>query len=123
MKRKAASSQARRARQTGSDRSTRRPLVPDSPKEGTRVRRTRTEMPFDAEDLALASLEVRVRAEESRVDLDSEQVVATLTICLPRPLFLRLRSRAAQHNIAPSRLIELALNRYLPSDKARRRGR
>jgi hypothetical protein len=104
MKQKAGRSRERRVRSTGSV-------------------RKEAEMPLDAEDLALASLEARLRAEESRVDLDSEEVVATLTICVPRPLFLRLLSRAARHNIAPSRLIELALTRYLRPAKAGRRGR
>jgi len=123
MKRKAASSQARRARLTGSDPSTRRPLVPDSPKEATRARRTQTEMPLDAEDFVLASLEARVRAEEARVDLGSQNLQAALTIRLPRPLLLRLRAQAAQRSVTPSRLIELALAQYLPQDSAGRRRR
>src|SRR5574341_487277 len=128
MKRKAASSQARRARLTGSDPSTRRPFIPspeliEGSKETTGARRTEGEMPIDAEDLVLASLEARVRAEEARVDLGSESLLATLTIRLPRPLLLRLRSQAAQRSVTPSRLIELALAQYLPQDSAGRRRR
>lgn len=128
MKRKAASSQARRARLTGSDPSTRRPFIPspeliEGSKEATGARRTEGEMPIDAEDLVLASLEARVRAEEARVDLGSESLLATLTIRLPRPLLLRLRSQAAQRSVTPSRLIELALAQYLPQDSAGRRRR
>ncbi|MEK6661342.1 MAG: hypothetical protein AABY63_05600 [candidate division NC10 bacterium] len=87
------------------------------------MRRTQTEMPLDAEDFVLASLEARVRAEEARVDLGSENLQAALTIRLPRPLLLRLRAQAAQRNVTPSRLIELALAQYLPLDSAGRRRR
>jgi hypothetical protein len=128
MKRKAASSQARRARLTGSDPSTRRTLIArpefiEGSKEATGVGRTECEMPIDAEDLVLASLEARVRAEEARTDLGPENLLATLTIHLPRPLLLRLRSLAAQRSVTPSRLIELALAQYLPQDSAGRRRR
>jgi hypothetical protein len=128
MKRKAASSQARRARLTGSDPSTRQPFIPspeliEGSKEATGVRRTEGEMPLDAEDFVLASLEARVRAEEARVDLGSQNLQAALTIRLPRPLLLRLRAQAAQRNVTPSKLIELALAQYLPQDSAGRRRR
>jgi len=128
MKRKAASSQARRARSTGSDPSTRRPFIArpeliEGSKAATGVRRTEGEMPIDAEDLVLASLEARVRAEEARMHLGPENLLATLTIHLPRPLLLRLRSLAAQRSVTPSRLIELALAQYLPQDSAGRRRR
>ncbi|MBM2837032.1 MAG: hypothetical protein HW409_1221 [candidate division NC10 bacterium] len=106
----------------------RQPFIPspefiEGSKEATRVRRTQTEMPLDAEDFVLASLEARVRAEEARVDLGSENLQAAVTIRLPRPLLLRLRAQAAQRNVTPSRLIELALAQYLPLDSAGRRGR
>ena len=128
MKRKAASSQARQARLTGSDPSTRRAFIAspefiEGSKEATGVGRTECEMPIDAEDLVLASLEAKVRAEEARVDLGSQNLQAALTIRLPRPLLLRLRSQAAQCNVTPSRLIELALAQYLPQDSAGRRRR
>jgi hypothetical protein len=87
------------------------------------VRRTEGEMPLDAEDFVLASLEARVRAEEARVDLGSENLQAALTIRLPRPLLLQLRSQAAQRSVTLSRLIELALAQYLPQDSAGRRRR
>ena len=128
MKRKAASSQARRARLTGSDPSTRRTLIArpefiEGSKEATGVGRTECEMPLDAEDFVLASLEARVRAEEARVDLGSQNLQAALTIRLPRPLLLRLRAQVAQRNVTPSKLIELALAKYLPEDSAGRRRR
>ena len=82
------------------------------------MRRTQTDMPLDAEDFVLASLEARVRAEEARMDLGPENLLATLTIHLPRPLLLQLRSQAAQRSVTPSRLIELALAQYLPQDSA-----
>jgi hypothetical protein len=123
MKRKAASSQARRARLTGSGPSTSRAFKLNSSKEATGVRRTEGEMPLDAEDFVLASLEARVRAEEARVDLGSENLQAALTIRLPRPLLLQLRSQAAQRSVTLSRLIELALAQYLPQDSAGRRRR
>ena len=128
MKRKAASSQARRARLTGSDPSTRRAFIAspefiEGSKEATGVRRAEGETPIDAEDLVLASLEARVRAEEARVDLGSQNLQAALTIRLPRTLLLRLRAQAAQRSVTPSRLIELALAQYLPQDSAGRRRR
>jgi len=123
MKRKAASSQARRARLTGSDPSTRRAFKLNSSKEATGVRRAEGETPIDAEDLVLASLEARVRAEEARIDLGPENLLATLTIHLPRPLLLQLRSQAARRSVTPSRLIELALAQYLPRESAGRRRR
>ncbi|MBI4380143.1 MAG: hypothetical protein HY574_02985 [candidate division NC10 bacterium] len=128
MKRKAASSQARRARLTRSDPSTRRVFIAspefiEGSKEATGVRRTEGEMPRDAEDLVLASLEARVRAEEARVDLGSQNLQAALTIHLPRSLLVRLRSQAAQRSVTPSRLIELALAQYFPEDSAGRRRR
>jgi len=118
MKRKAASSQARRARSTGSDPSMRRAFKLNSSREATGVRRAEGETPIDAEDLVLASLDARVRAEEARMDLDPENLLATLTIHLPRALLLRLRSQAAQRSVTPSRLIELALAQYLPQESA-----
>ena len=87
------------------------------------MRRTEGEMPLDAEDFVLASLEARVRAEEARVDLGSQNLQAALTIRLPRTLLLRLRAQAAQRNVTPSKLIELALAQYLPQDSAGRRRR
>lgn len=128
MKRKAASSQARRARLTGSDPSTSQPFIArpefiEGSKGAASRLRKEGEMPLDAEDFVLASLEARVRAEEARVDLGSENLQAALTIRLPRTLLLRLRAQAAQRSVTPSKLIELALAQYLPQDSAGRRRR
>jgi hypothetical protein len=128
MKRKARPSRARRLTSAGPGPSTRRPIVArpefnERPKGAAVTLGKETETPLDAEDLAMASLEARLRVEESKVDLEPEQVVATLTISLPRHLFLQLLSGAARHNIAPSRLIELALARYLRPARGGRRGR
>lgn len=128
MKRNAASSQTRRARLAGSDRSTRRPLVPnpefiEGSKGATRVRRTRTDMPPDAEDFVLDSLDAQVRAEEARVDVESESRQAALTIRLPRPLLVWLRTQAARRGVTPSKLIGLALAQYLIPRRGRTAGR
>ncbi len=85
--------------------------------------RAETEMPLDAEDVALASLEAQVRAEEAQAELSSEEPVEALTVRLPRGVILRLRARAAERNVTPSKLVELALAQCLPPERVRRRRR
>lgn len=80
-----------------------------------------TEMPLDAEDVALASLEAQVRAEEAQADLGLAEPLAGLTVRLPRAVILRLRAQAAERNVTPSKLIELALSQYLPKRAGRRK--
>ena len=82
-----------------------------------------TEMPLDAEDVALASLEAKVRAEEAMADVGPARPLAGLAVRLPRAVIARLRAEAAERNITPSKLVELALAQYLPLKRARRRTR
>ncbi len=84
---------------------------------------TETEMPLDAEDVALASLEAKVRAEEAQAELGPVEPVEGLTVRLPRGVILRLRGQAAERNVTPSKLVELALAQYLTPERARRRRR
>ena len=98
------------------------PLRQRSAQASTRLG-TETEMPLDAEDVALASLEAKVRAEEAQAELGLVEPIEGLTVRLPRGVILRLRAQAAERNVAPSKLVELALAKYLTSDRARRRRR
>jgi hypothetical protein len=82
-----------------------------------------TEMPLDAEDVALASLEAKVRAEEAMSDVGPARPLAGLTVRLPLAVIAQLRAEAAERNITPSKLVELALAQYLPFKRARRRTR
>jgi hypothetical protein len=82
-----------------------------------------TEMPLDAEDVALASLEAKVRAEEAMPGLGPARPLAGLTVRLPRAVMAQLLAEAAERNITPSKLVELALAQYLPFKRARRRTR
>ena len=107
MKPKAAPSQKRRAKSTET--------------EPSRDLGTETERPLDAEDVALASLEAHVRAEEARVDLSSAEPHAGLSVRLPRAVIVRLLAEAANCSITPSELIKRALMQYLPLKKAGRR--
>jgi hypothetical protein len=84
---------------------------------------TETEMPLDAEDVALASLEAQVRAEEAQAELGPVEPVEGLTVRLPRRVILRLRAQAAERNVTPSKLVELALAKHLTPERARRRRR
>ena len=84
---------------------------------------TETEMPLDAEDVALASLEAKVRAQEAMADLSPTESFTGLTVRLPRGMILRLQARAAERNVTPSKLVELALAQFLPPERARRRRR
>ena len=107
MRPKAAPSQKRRAKSTET--------------EPSRDLGTETERPLDAEDVALASLEAHVRAEEARADLSSTEPHAGLSVRLPRAVILQLRAEAAERNITPSELIKRALMQYPPPKKAGRR--
>ena len=107
MRPKAAPSQKRRAKSTET--------------ESSRDLGTETERPLDAEDVALASLEAQVRAEEARADLSSTEPHAGLSVRLPRAVIARLLAEAANCNITPSELIKRALMQYLPLKKAGRR--
>ncbi len=80
-------------------------------------------MPLDAEDVALASLEAQVRAEEAQAELGPVEPVEGLTVRLPPGVILRLRAQAAERNVTPSKLVELALAQYLTPERARRRRR
>ena len=82
-----------------------------------------TEMPLDAEDVALASLEAKVRAEEARAQLSSAEPLAALTIHLPRAVILQLQAQAAERNVTPSKLVELALAQCLGMKTPGRRKR
>jgi hypothetical protein len=82
-----------------------------------------TEMPLDAEDVALASLEAKVRAEEAMADVGPARSLAGFTVRLPLAVIAQLRAEAAERNITPSKLVELALAQYLPFKRARRRTR
>jgi len=82
-----------------------------------------TEMPLDAEDVALASLEAKVRAEEAMADVGPARPLVGLTVRLPRAVIAQLLAEAAERNITPSKLVELALAQYLPLKGARRRTR
>jgi hypothetical protein len=82
-----------------------------------------TEMPLDAEDVALASLEAKVRAEEAMADVGPARPLVGLTVRLPRAVIAQLLAEAAERNITPSKLVELALAQYLPFKGARRRTR
>jgi hypothetical protein len=82
-----------------------------------------TEMPLDAEDVALASLEAKVRAEEAMADVGPARLLAGLTVRLPLSVIAQLRAEAVERNITPSKLVELALAQYLPFKRARRRTR
>ncbi len=84
---------------------------------------TETEMPLDAEDVALASLEAKVRAEEAQAEIGPVEPVEGLTVRLPRRVILRLRGQAAERSVTPSKLVELALALYLTPERARRRRR
>lgn len=84
---------------------------------------TETEMPLDAEDVALASLEAKVRAEEAETGLGRGEPVAGLTVRLPRTVISRLRAQASEREITPSKLVELALAQYLPPGRRARRRR
>jgi len=79
-----------------------------------------TEMPLDAEDVALASLEAKVRAEEAQPKLGQAEAPSGLTVRLPRAMILQLRAQAAERNVTPSRLVELALAQYLRPQKPER---
>ncbi len=107
----------RRARSTERDPSTGRRTGPSA---GLRIE---TEMPLDAEDVALASLEAKVRAQEAMADLSPTESFTGLTVRLPRGMILRLQARAAERNVTPSKLVELALAQLLPPERARRRRR
>lgn len=78
-------------------------------------------MPLDAEDVALASLEAQVRAEEARADLGSAEPLVGLSVRLPRAVIFRLQAEASRRHITPSELITLALMQHLPPEKAGRR--
>ena len=80
-------------------------------------------MPLDAEDVALASLEAKVRAEEAQPKLGAAEPPSGLTVRLPRAMILRLRAQAAERNVTPSRLVELVLAQYLRPQKPERRRR
>ncbi len=80
-------------------------------------------MPLDAEDVALASLEAKVRAEEAQPKLGQAEAPSGLAVRLPRAMILRLRAQAAERNVTASKLVELALAQYLIPGRARRRGR
>jgi hypothetical protein len=84
---------------------------PGSPFRDARPPETQTAR--DAEDVALASLEARVRQEEGRVTAAPATPAATLTVRLPRALIRQVRARAAAGGVRPSRLVELALRTYL----------
>lgn len=116
MKRNTGPSKKRRARSTERDPSA------GSAQASTRLR-TETEMPLDAEDVALASLEAKVRAQEAMADLSQTESFTGLTVRLPRGMILRLQARAAERNVTPSKLVELALAQLLPPERARRRRR
>jgi hypothetical protein len=92
------------------------------PDPSTRLR-IETEMPLDAEDVALASLEAKVRAEEAMADVGPARPLVGLTVRLPRAVIAQLLAEAAERNITPSKLVELALAQYLPFKGARRRTR
>ena len=124
MKRKSAPSK-KRPRSSGPDPSAglRLRAEPDEvtgPSAGLRIE---TEMPLDAEDVALASLEAKVRAEEVMADVGPARPLAGLTVRLPRAVIAQLRAEAAERNITPSKLMELALAQYLPLKEARRQTR
>ncbi|MDD5558190.1 hypothetical protein [Candidatus Methylomirabilis sp.] len=78
---------------------------------------TEAERPLDAEDVALASLDAKVRTEEARADLSSIEPHADLSVRLPRAVISRLLAEADQCNITPSELIKRALMQYLPMQK------
>ncbi len=80
-------------------------------------------MPLDAEDVALASLEAKVRAEEAQAELGPVEAVEGLTVRLPPGVILRLRVQAAERSVTPSKLVELALAQYLTPERAGRRRR
>ncbi len=98
------------------------PLRQGSAQASARLR-TETEMPLDAEDVALASLEAKVRAEEAQAEIGPVEPVEGLTVRLPPGVILRLRAQAAERNVTPSKLVEVALAQYLTPERARRRRR
>ena len=80
-------------------------------------------MPLDAEDVALAGLEAKVRAEEARKVIGPSSSRASLTVWLPRAVIVRLRAKASERQITPSELVALALGQYLSGEQTGRRRR
>ncbi len=80
-------------------------------------------IPLDAEEMVLASLEAKVRAEEAKVDLGTPGAPATLILRLPSAAMAELRAQAAERRVAPSKLAETVLTLFLlqQKDKPRRR--
>jgi hypothetical protein len=75
----------------------------------------------DAEDLALASLEAQVRAQEAQVTPVRAAAVATLAVRLPQRLVRELRAEAASRDVTASSLVERAVRAYLSRARSRRR--
>lgn len=92
--------------------------------QGQRTRSTKTERvkedleseverPLDAEDIALASLEAKVRAREMRADLGPTGPDSVVAMRLSHAVVSRLEAEAKRRHITPSELITRALLQYL----------
>lgn len=82
-------------------------------REVSRDLREEVERPLDAEDVALASLEAQVRAQETQANLGSAEPDAGVSVRLPRAVMTRLQAEAAKRHITLSELITRALMQYL----------
>lgn len=119
MRRKVESSQRRRKRSIRPDPSTglRLRTEPAEAADLSEERRTETTIPLDAEELVLDSLEAKVRAEEAKLSLGSSGALDTLVVPLPSGAMAELRAQAAERRIAPSKLAEIAVTRFLELQK------
>ena len=125
MRRKVEPSQRRRKRsiRPGPSTGLRLHTAPAEAADPSEERRTETTIPLDAEELVLDSLEAKVRAEEAKLSLGSSGALDTLMVRLPSAAMAELRAQAAERRIAPSRLAEIAVTRFLELQKKKARRR
>lgn len=69
--------------------------------------------PLDAEDIALARLQARLRETEALQTPRRAAPRGRATVRLPASLLGRLRERACREGVSVSRILEAALERYL----------
>jgi len=84
---------------------------------GASRRPTGPVVPLDAEDIALARLQVQLRRTEA-IRVPGSRGVPTLTrttLRLPREMLRKVRDRARQEGATISQVVEVALERYLKS--------
>lgn len=133
MRRKVEPSQRRRKRsiqpgpstglRTGPSTGLRLRTEPAEAADPSEERRIETTIPLDAEELVLDSLEAKVRAEEAKLSLGSSGALDTLVVRLPSAAMAELRAQAAERRIAPSKLAEIAMTRFLEVQKKKARRR